>query len=146
MYGYYLTSETSNAMSKPPTRPYTDMDQHPSTKSKAGNLRYSGQSASTDGATIAGVLLHIILFAVKQSLQLCYAGTVLTGTAFSAVVFFFVLSLPFGRQLEGLLRLTCHIIRLEMERPRSLLPAGGGTIRWASLLRGSFNPDNQSSK
>ncbi|KAL0941712.1 uncharacterized protein CTRU02_204475 [Colletotrichum truncatum] len=70
------------------------------------------------------VILNVVLFTVKQLVLFCYAGT-----AVSTVFTFFILSLPFGRQFEGMVRLSFHIIRMELGQSYVSLPAGGGTIR-----------------
>ncbi|KAF6823134.1 hypothetical protein CPLU01_11569 [Colletotrichum plurivorum] len=50
----------------------------------------------------------------------------------SAVLSVFFLGLPFGRQLEGMLRLAYHIMRMELGRPYASFPTGGGAVRRSS--------------
>lgn len=97
------------------------------------NRRFHKKDASTHetipglAISAAAAICNIILFFLGQIMSLFYAGT-----AMSVVFSVFFLGLPFGRQLEGMLRLAYHITRMELGRPYASFPASGGTVRRSS--------------
>ncbi|KAK1845627.1 hypothetical protein CCHR01_11744 [Colletotrichum chrysophilum] len=69
------------------------------------------------------ILLDWILSTSRWLIWLCFSWT--TSSAFFTI---FVLGLPFGRQLEGALRLVYHVIRMELGQTYATFPQGGGTV------------------
>ncbi|KAK2778725.1 hypothetical protein CKAH01_11651 [Colletotrichum kahawae] len=93
-------------------------------RSKAGPTDVEQSRMAQYHTSPTAILLHWILSTARWLIWVCF------GWATSSALFtIFLLGLPFGRQLEGTLRLAYHVIRMELGQTYATFPAGGGTIR-----------------